>query len=249
MWLLWAPLALGVSTADGAVLVYGFRRWADLVALQRVRVSEVAAPIGAVAVISVLGINVTALLPGPAHTIWRNSVPLTLSLLTSIPAAGAMYGVRLVASSVPEISSTGGQLAMLLDLRRLLQRLLAACGSLVALLTLQASALMSLERSVHSAFGNRPPQYVLVIGGVGSLLTALLYIPGWAALERQGQCLCDRLFPMRSLDEAAAILSAAENRQKLEQILGVGRSLIADMQTNLIILAPLLASAAAAFLT
>jgi len=54
---------------------------------------------------------------------------------------------------------------------------------------------------------------------------------------------------MRSLDEAAAILSAAENRQKLEQILGVGRSLIADMQTNLIILAPLLASAAAAFLT
>ena len=40
----------------------------------------------------------------------------------------------------------------------------------------------------------------------------------------------------------------AEDRNKLEQLLGVARSIVADLQTGLAILSPLIASAAAAFL-
>jgi hypothetical protein len=43
-------------------------------------------------------------------------------------------------------------------------------------------------------------------------------------------------------------LSRAEDRNKLEQLLGVDRSIAADLQTGLAILGPLIASAAAAFL-
>ena len=53
---------------------------------------------------------------------------------------------------------------------------------------------------------------------------------------------------MDDLDEATKVLSVAEDRQKLEQILGVDRSVVSDLQTGLAIVAPLLASAAAAFL-
>jgi hypothetical protein len=101
---------------------------------------------------------------------------------------------------------------------------------------------------VHSQFGNRPPQYVLIFGGVGSLLVALVYVPPWGALRHTGYQLCDEFFPMRHLNQPPAILSRAGDRQKLEQILGVDRSVLGDLQTGVAILAPLLASAAAAFL-
>jgi len=247
-WLLWAPLAVGLTTASGAVLVYGFRRWTELVALHTVRVRDVAIPTAIVAVVAALGTNVTWLLPGAAHTNWRNSLLLDIALLAAIPAGGVMYGVRHIASKSPLIPSAGGQLELLLGLRRLLQRLLAAVGSLVALVTLQGAALLALERSMNTAFGGRPPQYVLVVGATGSLLVALVYAPGWTALQSHGQRLCTQLFPLRSLNEASKILGTAEDRQKLEVVLGVDRSMIADMQTGLIILAPLLASTASVLL-
>ena len=57
------------------------------------------------------------------------------------------------------------------------------------------------------------------------------------------------MFPFNEADEASAILSLAENRNKLQQLLGVGHGAFADLQTGLAILGPLLASAAAVFLS
>lgn len=53
---------------------------------------------------------------------------------------------------------------------------------------------------------------------------------------------------MQHLDEASAILTAAADRQKLEQVLGADRNVLADMQTGLAVLRSLLAGGAAAFL-
>jgi hypothetical protein len=72
---------------------------------------------------------------------------------------------------------------------------------------------MALERSLNRPFGDRPPQYILIFGAVGSLLVALVYVPSWTVLQRQGHQLCDELFPMESLHDATAILSTAEARQ------------------------------------
>jgi len=135
----------------------------------------------------------------------------------------------------------------------LLQRLLAAIGSLVALSTLALGAAVALQQSLHagsarSGTGQLAPQTVLIFGGAGSALVALAYGPASTALKTRAQCLCDELFPLYQAVDAAAILKQAEDRSKLEQLLGVDRSTVADLQTGLAILGPLIASAAAAFL-
>jgi hypothetical protein len=89
---------------------------------------------------------------------------------------------------------------------------------------------------------------VLVFGGLGSLLVGLFYVPAATALQRRGQRLCDELFSLNEATESSAILSLAEDRHKLEQLLGADRGAVADLQTGLAILGPLLVSAAAPLL-
>ena len=50
------------------------------------------------------------------------------------------------------------------------------------------------------------------------------------------------------VDQEAVIVSRAADRQALEQMLGLNRGFVADLQSGLLILAPLLAGAVAAFL-
>ena len=56
------------------------------------------------------------------------------------------------------------------------------------------------------------------------------------------------MFPLRELDVQAEIVSQAADPRMLEQMLGLNRSIIADLQGGVVILAPLLASAVAAVL-
>lgn len=247
MWLLWAPLTVALLTAAGATFTYGYRRWADLLAVRRVAVGSVALPVIGVEIVALLVVNVTAFVPGAGWN-WRGAVVMPFVFLAAVPAVGTMYGVRLAATADARSNSPGGQAALLIDLRRLHQRLLATIGSLVALSTLQHGAVLALERSVDGPLSARPPQYVLIFGGVGSLLLALVFVPGWTALRNKGVELCDRLFSLHGLRTPSAIVAKAEERQKMEQVLGVDRSVLTEMQSNIFILSPLLASAAATFL-
>jgi hypothetical protein len=247
LWVIWAPLAVVLTTAAGVVFTYGLRRWTDLKKLRPVRKRDVAWPVTGIAVVALVVTNSTAFLPGSEREQLRGGLLTSFVLLAALPAAGVMYGVSYTARSEPQ-SAPGDVLGLLVALRRLLRRLLAAVGSLVALSTLTTGAALALERSLPGSFSNRPPQYVLIFGGVGSLLVALVYVPAWSALQIRGLQLCDELFRIEHLEDPVAILSQAENRQKLAQILGADTSVWSDLQTGLAILAPLLASAAAAFL-
>jgi hypothetical protein len=84
--------------------------------------------------------------------------------------------------------------------------------------------------------------------GCGSALVAVAYAPASAALNTWAQRLCDELFPLGEADTAAVILKQAEDHGKLEQLLGADRGVAAGLQAGLVILGPLIASAAAAFL-
>jgi hypothetical protein len=245
-WLLWAPLAMALSTAAGVLLVYGIDRWRELIRLQPISARKVTPPV-VVLLFGAFATNVTFLLPGAAHANWRNSILATLPILTGIPAATAMYGVRWAAPAVRQIPSSGGQIAFLVGLRQLLRRLIGAAGAIVVLIVLQTSTLISLERSLDSPFGDRPPEYVLVFGGVGSLLIGAAYVPGWTALQHEGKQLCDNLFEVRSLTDAAAIVHVTKNRWHVEKLLGVDRTVVDDILTDLIVVSPLLASAVAIF--
>jgi hypothetical protein len=256
MWFVWATFAVAATTAAGALFAYGLHRWRELTELSTVHVREVIWPVAALVGVSLAGMNVTAFLPGPSHLNAPGGAGSGLgsglvgmfAILAAIPAAGVMYGIWRVAARDVLPGKRGEQVYLLLALRRLLQRLLAAAGSVVALVTFAAGTWWLLEHSLQTQFGNMPPQFVLIFGAYGSTIVGLVYGPAWTALQRRGRLLCDEMYPLRKLDQQAAILSRATDRQKLEQILGLDQTIISDLQGGLIILAPLLASAVAAFL-
>src|SRR6266487_3344266 len=253
LWVVWASLAVALTSAAGAVFGYGLARWSDLSALRPIRMRDVIVPVAslttsaaAVGVASV-ALTVTAHRAGTDWSAVRGWALVSAAVVGAGPAVTVMYGVRHAASNGSAAGARGEQVGALVTLRRLLQRLLTAVGSLVALSTLALGAALA-EGCARSGEGQLPPQTVLIFGGVGSVLVALAYGPASTALNNRGQRLCDELFPLSEADEPAAILSRAEDRNKLEQLLGVDRSIVADLQTGLVILGPLIASAAATLL-
>jgi hypothetical protein len=256
LWLAWAPLLVALTTTAGAAFPYGLDRWAELGQLlngHAVRVRDVASRVAPIAVVTLL-IGVASTRSPVLHANWRGVALFAVSIIGGIPAAGAMEGVRHAARNSPASGTAGRQVTVLIRLRGLLQRLLAALGALVALWTFTFGAAILLQRHLEagSAQGHVtvvPPQVVLISGGGGSLLVALFYVPAATALQRRGQNLCEELFPLHEAKEGSAILSLAEDRHKLEQLLGIDRGAVADLLTGLAILGPLLGSAAAAFLS
>ncbi|WP_238007127.1 hypothetical protein KZZ52_37225 [Dactylosporangium sp. AC04546] len=239
--LVWAALAVALGGCSGGILTYGLRRWAELTAEHPARVREVAGPVVAIAVGGVLAVNVTRFLPGPTGY-WHSGLLVCLAILAGVPAGTVMFAIRRVASAEPCPGPPGRQVTVLLGLRRLLQRLLAAEGAVVTLVTFQFGAYSELQPNP------RPAQYVLIFGGVGSVLVAAAYVPAWTALRHRAHLLCRELFPLDDLDDGATILSNAADGQRLEQVLGADRGILADLQNGLAVAAPLLAGAVAAFL-
>ena len=170
---------------------------------------------------------------------------MSVALLGAVPAVAVMYGIRHIAGGEPTAGTRGEQAGALMALRQLLQRLLAAVGSLVALSTLALGAAFALQQNLPAGFApgrasaQLAPQTVLIFGGAGSALVAAAYAPASTALKTWAQRMCDELFPLQEADTAAVILNQAEDRSKLGQLLGADRSVVADLQTGLAILGPL----------
>lgn len=254
LWPVWAPLVVAFTTTAGAVYIYGLNCWTKVSEEHKVRPTDVAGRIAAIIAVPLLVLIGSTQLSGSVRSSWRQIVLISILILGGVPAAGAMEGIRHAADNRLVAGTRGQQVVVLVGLRELLQRLLTAVGSLVALSTLAVGASVTLEQrlaaeSGQSAAATLPPEFVLVFGGAGSLLVAVFYVPAAGALDRRGQALSTELFPLNEADEASAVLSVAENRNRLEQLLGVGHGTFTDLQTGLAILGPLLASAAAVFLS
>jgi len=261
LWVVWASLAVALTSAAGGVVGYGLARWAELSALLRpvrVRVRDVIVPVAGLLAMAVLAAMTSVVLTLAAHRAgsgWpavRGWALTAIAAVAAVPAVAVMFGVRYAAGSEAVTGKLGEQAAALIALRRLLARLLAAVGSLVALSTLALGASLALAHHVPAGSdlsrAQLAPQTVLIFGGAGSALLALAYGPASSALRDRGQRLRDELFPLSEADEPAAIVTLAEGRSQLEQLLGMDRTVMGDLQTGLVILGPLFASAAAAFL-
>lgn len=244
LWYMWAPTAVALCAASGFVFGYGLRRWRDLRALQLVRIRQAATSMVSLGLLGTLGVNVTGLIQGGDTTGWRNALMLTLPIWAGLPAAVTMYGIRLAALHTVSSLEEGAQFELLLKLRRLLQRLLAAIGSLVALVTLQTSAWLALQRDLTPSGSQRPPEYVLIVGAFGTLLIALAYEPAWTALQQGASRLAEKWFPLATLSKPEEVLTTADHRHKAIELLGAQGSLMTDLQAGAIILGPLLVGAA-----
>jgi hypothetical protein len=153
LWPVWASLAVALTTAAGAIFVYGFDRWTELSTLllsRTVRLRDVNAPAAAGVAIALLGVLgsvlLSALLSRPTGSSWRGAALVVIAIFGGVPAAGVMFGVR------------------------------------------------------AGRAGLRPCRHSLPASRTG---------------------LCDELSPLDNADEASVILSLADDRHKLEQLLGV----------------------------
>jgi hypothetical protein len=256
----WASLSMGVAGASGGVLVYALNRWKELATIRRIRLITVfPAVVAAGAAVIVLSLLQGAILGRPTSSsfAWRGAALVLLMMFGSIPVAFVTYGVRVAARAGRGANTLGAsdEIACLVSLRLLLQRVLAAEGSLVALSTLALGASAQLSNQLPERLASERLTYtsedILIFGGFGSLLVAMLYVPAVAALREAGLDLYHRLFPRDTSDTAAnaeQVVALAEKAQKLRELLGTDRGTFVELQTGLVIAGPLLAAATAAFL-
>lgn len=123
---------------------------------------------------------------------------------------------------------------------------LALFGALPA-----AGALSAVQRAVQAPlpgtqWGTDLPTTVVIFSGtVSSLIVGAAFVPAASTLRRRSSYFVDQYF---TLDDTsvAELVQRADDRIKLEKMLGIDRTTFDDFKAGLVILAPILASAVAA---
>jgi len=142
-WQVWATLVMGLCGAAGLVGAYGLAAWRRLAGEHRLPRRETVLPTavaGAGTVLVLVGGEVFSTHPGAG---WRGDVLVVITVAGGAFAGAAMFGVRTAVRALPatvELADAEAALVRLTELRRLLQRLASALGSLVTLSTLALGA-------------------------------------------------------------------------------------------------------------
>lgn len=240
-WDVWAVVVTAMTAASGAAIPYGVRRWRDVnrvaaipvraVVPQLVTVWLTAGAFGAVYVL--------VRLPTTGQVDWRAGLLVLIAGLGTLPALSAITGVGQAATAIT-VAEPGMQLAALMRLRRLLQGLLVMLGGVVALLVVAAATATKMN-DVES------PVLSILFGVFTSAMVAIVYTPAASILRLRGFELVERCLPPQD-KTGAALVDLAEQRAKMEAVLGVDKTLFSDLQTNLAVVGPLIASAGAVLL-
>jgi hypothetical protein len=247
-WVVWASLAIFLTISSGAVFGYGLARWPEIAGLAPVpvRVRRAAAFVGQIAIVGIgfTVLGAVLLFSQGADSDTATGQDLSGVLLSTF-VAFAVVPVGFDFAAIREHALAPGgppgeQVEQILTLRRLLAGLLGAFGALVALATLALGAALRQGSRSDSAI-------VVIFGAVWSVILAFAYVPAAGALRDGARTLCRAAVPLADVS-AADLPARVEERRKLEQALGVDRGILADVQSGLVIFAPLLASATAVFL-
>jgi hypothetical protein len=235
---IFAVLAVILGAASGEVFGFGVSRWREvLVGHPTVRVRHCVPALLAVASVAGLLIGAAPFVVGRELIPERSLTLAGLALFGALPAAGALAAVQRC-TRLPLAGPPGAQLGALLTLRRLLSSLLNQLGLLVVLVMLANGA--------ATQWGTELPTTVVIFSGtVSSLIVGAAYVPAASSLRRRASYFVDEFF---ALDDApvADLVQRADDRIRLEKMLGTDRTTFDDFKAGLVILAPILASAAAA---
>ncbi|GIG93205.1 hypothetical protein [Plantactinospora endophytica] len=237
-WLLWASVAGLLGALSGSTVGSGVARWHDLQQIQRVPVRRVVPSVLAFLVLVVGCVATAHAILGSGLT-WRALAFVSLVVLGALPAGATLAGLRIV--SMRGLTGTPGeQLAALMRLRRMLARVLQMMGSLLLVMVLVSAAAVGWGSSEKI-----PQSTAFVIGAAGSILIALVHVPTATLLRRRCQVYVDEFSDIAHVAKAD-LIAAAEDRIKLEEILGVNRTTIGELQSGLLIVGPLVATTIAA---
>jgi hypothetical protein len=234
-WYAWAGLGTFLGLVAGSSFGSGIARHLDVNAVQKVRSTLVLPAVAFFLITAAAALPLAVIVVGSAVT-WRGLAFAGLAIVGGLPAGAALAAIRAVALR-GLTGSPGRQLSGLIKLRRLLGRLLAILGSLVVLVVLVNAAGLN-----WGSTGTVPASAVFFAGAAATLLVGAMYIPTAALLRRRSAAFIDEHFPIDGVDRSA-LVAAAEERARLEAILGLDRTTLGELQAGLLIVSPLLASA------
>jgi hypothetical protein len=239
-WYVWATIATFLGVISGSSFGSGVARRRDVNRIQRVPSRRVLPTVVLFVLLAAASVPLSSIFVGEALS-WRGVAFAGIAIVGALPAGAALAAIRSLALHGLD-GGPGHQLAGLIALRRMLNRLLAILGSLVVLVTLVNAA------GLNWGSGPRIPMSAVIFSGAaGTVLVALLYIPTAALLRRRCAVFVDEHFALDAVPRSS-LVAAAEERMKLEEILAINRTTIGELQSGLLIISPLLAGAASALL-
>jgi hypothetical protein len=244
----WVALVFGLGCTSGAVAEFGIRRCYDIQRIRHVRLGEIVPPLGAAYVLTCATLGVGSWLTFSAdavNALIRGLVLVSVAVLAATPSAAAMFAVRRAAQQLPG-SDLGVWIDQHRELRANARRLLPAMGALVAFTTFALGAARLALPPGEENFADAAS--VVVFGASGTAFVALIYFWPHQVLQQQARALASALQPLADAVDDVDLASRLEAREKTERNLGLGGNLFGELQTAVVVVAPLLSAGAALYI-
>ena len=238
-WVLFAVLAAVLGAASGEAFGFGAARWRDLGTVHRVRLFHVLHLVLASVAVAVGLVAATPYVLGEQGLTGRGLALSAIAICGALPSAATLGAVQRVARRRIQ-GSPGQQLNTLLSMRRLVGRLLNQLGFLVLLVTLVNGAATGWGAEL-------PKAAVLFSGAVASFVVGVMYVPASTTLRRRCALFVDRHFPLTEV-ALEDLVEKAEERSKLEKLLGIDQTTFGELRSGLVIISPFVVSALAAII-
>jgi hypothetical protein len=235
----WAAVGTGLTAAAGVAAVNGWVSWR---ALRRpglhAAIREILLVTAVVSLAVLLGLAGYLLPTGQPST--RGALLIGVAVVGGIPALMAIGAIQ---SRVAASDTSAGNRAIdaLMALRLVLIRQLRGLGALVALATLA----LAISPALGSMF-DEPEDgsgVVLVLGGAGSAIVAVAYVPVAVALRSRVEDVARYLLPVEDNDDGQAVLAHLRGRQDLVKLVMGERGIYDELLASLVVASPLITAA------
>ncbi|WP_344079152.1 hypothetical protein [Luedemannella helvata] len=239
-WLIWTAVAVLLGALSGSAFGSGLARRGEVNRVLRISHWQTMPAIVMFLLLATVAVVSSKFFIGSGLTA-RGVLLTAIAVVGALPAGATLAALRCLALR-GFTGTPGEQLAALIKLRRVLKRVLQLLGSLLVFIVLVNAAAIGWGTANHL-----DEAAVVYTGAAGTLLVGLMYVPTSALLRRRAS-----IFVSQFVDLAHAprerLVEAAEDRAKLEHLLGLDHTTLGEIQAGLVIVSPLLASAAAALL-
>lgn len=240
-WLIFALVATLLGVAAGEAFGFGLSRWAEVKQFHVIKRWRVW-----LSVLIVLGIAACLVASTPyvfsdSKNLTQNGILLSgLAIIGGLPIALTLAAVKQVVAD-PLPGNAGQQLDALLRLRRMAARMLSQLGLLVLLV-------MGVNAAALDWGGVRQdPNVVIFSGVVASFVVGMMYVPSASTLRKRGAIYVERHFSLSNVT-TSELITAADDRQKLEKMLGLDQTTFGEIKAGFVVLTPIVVGLVASFL-
>ncbi|HCT75502.1 MAG TPA: hypothetical protein DGT23_02700 [Micromonosporaceae bacterium] len=240
-WLIFMLVAALLGVAAGESFGFGLSRWAEVKQYHVIKRWRVWFSVLIVLIIAAGMIASTPFIFNGKDNLTQNGIALSvLAIIGGLPIALTLSAIKQVVAD-PLPGSPGQQLDAQLRLRRMASRMLSQLGLLVLLVMGVNAAAQDWGKTTQD------PNVVIFSGVVASFVVGMMYVPTASTLRRRGAIYIERHFALTNVPKSE-LITAAEDRQKLEKMLGLDQTTFGELKAGLVVLTPVVVGLIASFI-